>query len=530
MELYSLNFVLFLAALAVTYFGVGRILGRGQWVVLLAGSLCFYCLMGGLPTLWLVIATAAVTWAAGLALARLDAECRDRRKAAPDRAVKKEIKARFARLRRVVLLAALACCLGALGYLKYWNVILWQAGAAPSPSSLGLVLPLGISFYTFQAVGYLLDCYNGRVEAERSLPRYLLFVSYFPQLIQGPINRWADLAPQLLGRNRADWDRARRALLLFLFGAMKKYAVANVLSGRIDAIFSSVDAGMPGSVVVLGILLYSAQQYADFSGGIDMVLAASELLGVRMAPNFKRPYFAVSLADFWRRWHVSLGAWMRDYVFYPFALTRPMKALGRWSGERLGRHLGRTLPACCANVLVFLIVGVWHGAEVHYVAWGLYNGLVIAAADLFSPAFARMRTALGADSHPRLWRVWATLRTFLVVNLGWYFDRIYDFGDSLTCLRATFLNFAPQLMKPTLAELFGPKAAGPLGVSYIAIIGCVAIFAVSLVEERGHDVRELVLSRGLLVRTCAYVALLFLIASSYAFSIGGAGGFMYANF
>ncbi len=530
MELYSLSFVLFLAALAVLYFGVGRLFGRGQWVVLLAGSLGFYCLMGGLPTLWLVVATATVTWAAGLAFARLDAACREARKAARDRTEKKAVKALFARRRRLVLLVALACCLGALAYLKYWNVILWQAGREPSPTSLGLVLPLGISFYIFQALGYLLDCYNGRVEAERSLPRYLLFVSYFPQLIQGPINRWDDLAPQLVGRNRANWDRTRRAALLFLFGAMKKYAVANALSGRIDAIFSGVDVGIPGSVVAFGILLYSAQQYADFSGGIDMVLAASELLGIRMAPNFKRPYFAVSLADFWRRWHVSLGSWMRDYVFYPFALTRPMKALGRWSGERLGRHLGRTLPACCANILVFLIVGVWHGAETHYVAWGLYNGLVIAAADLLSPAFARLRVALHADARPRLWHAWAVLRTFLVVNLGWYFDRIYDIGDSLTCLRATFLNFAPQLMRPTLAELFGSKSAGPLGISYVAIIGCAVIFAVSLLEERGHDVRALVLSRGVMVRTCTYVALLFLVAASYAFSVGNAGGFMYANF
>ena len=158
---------------------------------------------------------------------------------------------------------------------------------------------------------------------------------------------------------------------------------------------------IPGSVVVFGILLYSAQQYGDFSGGIDMVEAASSLFGVGMAENFRRPYFSVSLADFWRRWHITLGTWMRDYVFFPFALTKPMQRLGKWASERLGEHLGRTLPACVANILVFLIVGLWHGAEPHYVAWGLYNGVVIALADLGPGLPPRERGAPRGHGWPR---------------------------------------------------------------------------------------------------------------------------------
>ena len=127
------------------------------------------------------------------------------------------------------------------------------------------------------------------------------------------------------------------------------------------------------------LFLFSAQQYADFSGGIDLVLGIALLFGVEMMPNFRQPYFAVSLADFWRRWHISLGAWMKDYVFFPFALTKPMQKLGKWGNAKFGREIGRLFPGTLGNILVFLIVGIWHGAEAHYVIWGLYNGLVISS-------------------------------------------------------------------------------------------------------------------------------------------------------
>jgi alginate O-acetyltransferase complex protein AlgI len=527
LDLLSLSFVLFLAVSLAAYYLVGRFSQRAQWVVLLAASLAFYCLVGRWQTLAYMLACAAVTWAAPLALARMDARCKEERAAAPDRAARRAVKAAWAGRRRAVLVAALLACFGILAYLKYWNVLLYEVGLAASPASLGLLLPLGISFYTFQSVSYLVDAYNGRFEPQRNFLKHLLFVSWFPQVIQGPINRYEQLSPQLLEYHEARSVRYDRAILRFCYGALKKIAIANMLVGVIEAIFSNVTTGIPGSVVVFGILLYSAQQYGDFSGGIDMVEAASSLFGVGMAENFRRPYFSVSLADFWRRWHITLGTWMRDYVFFPFAVSRPMRALGARASS-LGEHLGRTLPACVANLLVFLIVGLWHGAEPHYVAWGLYNGLVIALADLLAPAFRRANEALRVDTGGRAHRVFCVVRTFLVVNVGWYFDRIYDFGDSLLCLRNTFTNFAPQQFSLWLSQA-GVHGSAIMFMGFTAV-ACLIVFIVSLAQERGVDVDGRILGWNCVLRGLFYCMVIGLIVVTSYITQNAAGGFMYANF
>ena len=527
LELFSLHFLLFLVASLAAYHMVGHFARKHSWLVLLAASLAFYCLVGKWQTLAYMLTCAAVTWAAPLALARMDERCKAERAAAPDRAARKAVKAAWSRRRRAVLVASLLVCFGMLAYLKYWNVLLYEVGLTASPTSLGLVLPLGISFYTFQAVSYLVDAYNGRFEPQRNFLKHLLFVSWFPQVIQGPINRYEQLSPQLLEYHETRSVRYDRAILRFCYGALKKIAIANMLVGVIEAIFSNVTTGIPGSVVVFGILLYSAQQYGDFSGGIDMVEAASSLFGVRMAENFRRPYFSVSLADFWRRWHVTLGTWMRDYVFFPFAVSRPMRALGARASS-LGEHLGRTLPACVANLLVFLIVGLWHGAEPHYVAWGLYNGIVIALADLLAPAFRRANEALRVDTGSRAHRVFCVVRTFLVVNVGWYFDRIYDFGDSLLCLRNTFTNFAPQQFYLWLSQA-GVRDTD-LRFMVFSVVACAIVFVVSLLQENDVDVDGHILGWNCVARGLFYSAIIGLIVITSFLTQNTAGGFMYANF
>lgn len=526
MELLSLQFAIFLVALLAAYYVVGRLVGRGQWVVLLLGSLVFYGMAGTWKTLAFVLVAGISTWAAALGFSRLDAGLKARLGETRDRSARKAAKAAVHRRKRLVLLACLALCLGTLAYLKYWNVVLFELGLASSPHGMGLLLPLGISFYTFQALSYLIDTYRGSLQAERSLPRHLTFLLYFPQLIQGPINRYGDLAPQLFSTHAPREVDLSRSLQLLLFGMLKKYAMADLLVGLITRLLAGAGDGAPGSLAILAILLYSAQQYGDFSGGIDMVEAVSELLCIRMAPNFRRPYLSTSLADFWRRWHITLGTWMRDYVFYPLALTRPMRALGKAAGRRLGSHVGRTLPACVANVAVFLLVGLWHGAETHYLVWGLYNGLVIALADLLRPAFDRASSLLRIDRSTRGWHAFRVVRTFVVVNVGWYFDRIYDFGASLACLRQSVLH-------PDFAGL--PQALAALGMGksellQVLVAGAVALLVacVSLYEERGGDARGWLSRRPVVVRAAACAVMCLVVVLSLSFGVGG--GFMYANY
>ena len=523
MQFYTLAYVLFMAAALAVYYLVGRVARKGQWIVLLVASLSFYAFTGWQNFVFIGV-TAVSTWVGGLAFAHFEGQSKAARKLAESRDEKKAIKRRFVRKKRLVLLALLLLNFGILSYIKYAEVLVGYV-APDSGWHAGILLPLGISFYTFQSVSYVVDTYNAKYDPERNFAKYLLFVSFFPQLIQRPINRFDALAQQLFEPHSFDARNARRGLLQIGYGALKKYAIADILVRWVDAVFDHVSSGMPGSVIVVGILLYAVYQYADFSGGIDIVLGSARLFGVEMAPNFRQPYFSVSLADFWRRWHITLGAWMRDYVFYPFALLPGVQRWGKWLTKHCGKHIGRTLPACVANILVFFLVGLWHGAESHFILWGLYNGFVIAASDLLTPVWDRLNKLFHVNVEGGAHRVFCIVRTFIVVNIGWYFDRIVNPGDLATCFYNTVFNFQAGMFMPEMMHLTEELRIVALPMVAVAVV---FVFVVSVLKERGHDVAGAILDWPVVARGLLYALVIVLVASSFMFA--PAGDFMYANF
>ena len=527
MEFYSLMFVCFCALLCITYYAVGYIFKRFQWVVILIFSLIFYALVTNIDTIVYVAFTLVLTYITTLSLNKIDSSSKKRLHTITTRADKKAFKHKIARIKQLVLIAAPILIAGCLCYLKYWNTILYALSLAPSTKSLGLLLPLGISFYTFQALSYVFDIYNQKYTPEQNPFKLACYLIYFPQLIQGPINRFDKLSPQLFSYHAASDTHFGRASVLFCYGALKKYVMADLLVDSISYIFDYKPASLPGSVIVFGILLYSAQQYADFSGGIDMVEATSEFLGIPMQANFRRPYFSISLADFWRRWHISLGLWMKDYVFYPLALTRPMKALGKCVKTHISSHLGKTLPAALANIFVFLLVGVWHGADAHFIWWGLYNGLVIATSDIAKPLTQGLAHLLHINQKTRSYHVFSVIRCFIVVNIGWYFDRIFDAQTSFTCLYNTVFSFHAHMLYPTLYSI-GIKEDQILAIA-LSFVMCVVVFVVSFINERGGNTLAYFDKQHHIARYALYIAVfLVLVFASYLSS--NHGGFMYANY
>ena len=533
MDLFSLQYVLFISILLVLYYVLPQVLpaaARFGWVILLAASLGFYAFSSG-AALFLMLTTAFTVWAGGRLLAVCDEEWKEKRKASfPSREEKKAAKAVITHRKRRILTLVLLLNFGILAVLKYAAPLLsWSFGSG------GLLLPLGISFYTFEAASYLIDQYNGKYPAERSFLRFLLFVSWFPQLLQGPIGRYDRMRDSLFGRPHFDAERTKRALLLILYGLVKKYAVADMLSGSICAVLDhgSLES-LPGSLIAFAILLYSAQQYGDFSGGIDIVTGVSELFGIDLAPNFRQPYFAVSLGDFWRRWHISLGAWMRDYLFYPFALLPFMQRLGKWCTKNLGargKHLGRVLPAGVANLVVFSVVGIWHGPKLHYLLWGLYNGLVIALSDLTEPFWKGLWRRQPQQKESGGLHVFRVVRTFLIVNVGWYFDRIENVKDCMTAFAVTLTNFRPgKLAEGILTKIVAESSAFNIAGAYaLAAAGIAVMFGVSLMKERGQDVYAELQRVRFLPRMCVVIFLMLLVAMSFLFT-ETSGGFLYANF
>ena len=508
------------AVCAAAYYLVPR---RMRWGLLLAVSLGFYASRAavGLP---FILLTALSVYACALRIGRIAACCEAQiRETRPVPAEKKRLRAAAGKRKKRWLLAALLLNFAVLAVLKYTDDLRGWVGLSP----LGLLLPLGISFYTFQSTGYLLDVYHGKTAPERNPAKFLLFVSFFPQLIQGPIGRYDDLAPQLTEAHDFDPDAIRRGTVLLFWGLLKKLVIADRALPLVDAVFSAKAGEMGGAAALVGVLAYSLQQYCDFSGGIDLVTGIAELFGIRLAPNFRRPYFSVSLADFWRRWHISLGAWMRDYVFYPFALSAPMTRLGKAVKKRLGNEAARTLPAALGNLLVFLLVGVWHGASAHYLLWGLYNGAVLAVSALLDPAFRRFD-----EAHPRLtsgagFRVFRVLRTFVIVNIGWFFDRCARAGDALRMMGSVLSCFRPEQLTPEWFARCGLPAADAAVLGVFTLL----LFAVSLAQERGVSVRDSLLRLRLPLR---WALLYALILSVLVFGVWGSGfseaGFIYYQF
>ena len=358
-----------------------------------------------------------------------------------------------------------------------------------------------------------------------------MFISFFPQLILGPINRYGIQGIQLKSEHNFDFENIKHGVMLILYGALKKYVVANLLVTRVSAVLDGSFESLPGCVILFGILMYAIYQYADFCGGIDMFLGVAELFGIKMQPNFKQPYFSTSIANFWQRWHISLGQWMRDYVFYPFALTKFMQNISKWCNKKLGKHFAKSIPACMANILVFVLVGIWHGPELHFFVWGLYNGLLIAFSDLLKPVFKKVNELLHINEKAKWFHVFRIVRTFILVNIGWYFDRIVDVKQSFVYLKDTFCNFGNPMILTSqkyLKDILGSIKNFQSHIILIAL-GTFIIFIVSLLKENKVDVYAAIQKKNIVIRWGVYYVLMILVILSFTFSSGDAG-FMYAQY
>ncbi|MAE28195.1 MAG: hypothetical protein CMJ87_04320 [Planctomycetes bacterium] len=409
------RFLLFFLVTFLVHWGLRGNRSRKLW--LLACSYFFYGAWDW-RFLFLILASTLIDFAVGLGLSRGGTQ----------------------RAKRRWLGASLLANLGILGFFKYAGFFVAEGarlsnaiGLPCSPATLEIILPVGISFFTFQTMSYTIDVYRGQLAPRRGVGGFLdfaLFVGFFPQLVAGPIVRAVTFLPQLDARRLWNSVPLRAALTLFLFGFIKKACVGDQVAQVVDTVFASV--GASGALDHwLAISLYTLQIYCDFSGYSDMAIASAALLGYTLPDNFAHPYLARNITDFWRRWHISLSSWFRDYLYIPLG------------GNRRGR--GRTLQNL---VLVFLLCGLWHGAAWNFVLWGLFHGLFLVLERLGG------RKQLDHHSPPPLQRLPAPLGavySLLVVMVGWIIFRAHNMADV-----ARFLLVMVGARTPEA----GPPAAG----------------------------------------------------------------------
>lgn len=539
----SLNFLFFVLAVALVYFIFPW--KKYRWTILLAASAIFYCLASYKYAAFILF-TAISTLLFGIWIEKVNNNGKallKERKGDWDREQKKAFKNRLKVKKRWIMALCLILNFGILAFLKYYNFfagslndILGSFGVNFSAPMLELFLPLGISFYTFQSMGYIVDVYREKVQAQRNPFKFLLFVSFFPQIIQGPISMYDQLAHQLYEPHDFDFTRFKHGCQLILWGFFKKLVIADRAVIAINAVTETY-AGYnkySGTTLTFIVLLYAFQLYADFSGGIDISRGVAQILGIDMIDNFKRPYFSKSINEYWRRWHISLGAWMKNYIFNPLAISAPFlnaskKMRGTSFGKtKAGAHIAKVLPTAFASLIVFLVVGVWHGASYKYVAFGLWNGVIIMLSTLMQPLFDGVVDKLHINRKNWLFCFFQMFRTFLVVLVGYVFDVAPSFKQGIMTITRFFTD---QSISRGTAEIL---KLGLTWKDYILLAVCVVVvLIISIIQERHNDttMRALLDKKPFILRFFLYF---FLVMAVIIFGIYGSGyaaaDFVYMQF
>ncbi|MEA4953954.1 MAG: MBOAT family O-acyltransferase [Pseudoflavonifractor sp.] len=477
----SLSYILFFPVTALVYFLLPE-RGRNGW--LLAASWFFY-LCAGLESFPFLFGTAGVTYVMGLALEK--------------------------RRKKGLLALTLGLFIGVLFLFKYLkfgvSLLVRGVGAAGldwSPVVPQLLLPAGISFYFFAAMGYLIDVYRGKVRAERSFVKCALFLSFFPALLSGPIGRADRLLPQFGEPHRFRYDALREGLLRFLWGAFQKLVLADRLAAVVNTVFAA--PGEFGTIQVMAAACaFSIQIYCDFSAYSDMAVGSARAMGFTLTENFRTPYFSRSIAEFWRRWHISLSTWFRDYLYIPLG------------GNRMG-----TVRKYLNLLIVFAVSGLWHGAAVSFLVWGLLNGIYQVLGGLTASLRTRVRARFGLREDGALTALWQMGCVFVLATLAWVFFKAGSVSAGLAVLRGMITG--PAWVPP----LYG---MGMDRWEFLAAgVGFLLLLAVDAWSQK-NDVTARVLAAPRWIRWCVYLGLLLVVVVFGSYGTGyDAQSFIYGQF
>lgn len=537
----SMKFFLFVAVVMLLYFRFPW--EKQKWVVLLGASYFFYLLTGYRYAAFLLFTTVS-TYFGAVWMQKLSDQTKQilaQNKNAWDRETKKAYKARVKRRKSCAMCLVLVLNFGILIFLKYYNLFAGSLndvlggvfGIPFSAPVLKLFLPLGISFYTFQSMGYLLDVYREKVRAERNIAKLALFVSFFPQIIQGPISFYDQLAHQLYEPHSFDFTRFKYGAELILWGLFKKLTIADRAVIAITAAGEDY-AAWNGTTLVFVILLYALQLYADFSGGIDISRGVAQIFGITMIDNFRQPYFAMSISDYWHRWHISLGAWFRNYLFYPLAMSKSFLNAGKrikaskFGATKLGQHTAKVLPTSFASFIVFLLVGIWHGPNWKYVAFGVWNGGIMMISVLLIPVYGTVLEKLKINTKSFCFRLFQIARTFLIVLVGYVFDVAPNLTEAMGTFCRILTDQSYSVGRQQIRTL-------PLELRHYMLIlfGAAVMLAVDIYHEKtgNQSIRRLLDTKPFLIR---FAVILLCILYTLYYGVWGPGytaaDFVYMQF
>ncbi len=495
-----------------------------QWTVLLGASIIYYLLSGNAILILYPLFAVLVCFCGIRSMLRTKEE---------EERLEEEGKNPEKR-RKAALLFVIVSNLAILVLLKYMNFgvntvngIAFLLGADKDIlSGLNWLVPLGISYYSLTLIGYVTDVYFGIARPQSNIAKLALYGLFFPTMISGPILRYREDGGQLFEAHSFDYKQVTLGMQRMLWGFFKTLVISERMALIVNTVYGDYKK-YSGFYIWIGTVAFAFQLYTNFSGGMDIALGVSQTFGLRLPENFDRPFFSRSISEYWRRWHITLGVWMKEYVFYPLLRTSFFMKLNKDMKEKLGKKKGKQLTTFAGMFILWFTVGIWHGGDWKYIIGsGLLHWFYIVSGELFSPLSVRMMAALHIRSKSRGMEVFRIIRTFFLVNVGFVFFRAPSVGDAFAMLK--------EALK--IGNFYGVITGGilSLGLDWIelaiGVISLLILLAVSLAQRKG-SVRERIAAKVLPVRWLLWYALLFYVILLGYYGPGySAAEFIYQGF
>ncbi|MFI3324900.1 MAG: MBOAT family O-acyltransferase [Clostridia bacterium] len=525
----SWTFVIYASVSVLLYYILPKKL---QPKILLVSSIIFYA-YAGVEYLLFLFATIITVFIATNKIEDLKETQKANLSNFSDKAQKKEYKAKIHLKQKKWFLSCLILNFGILAVVKYTdfvisniNVVVNTVSEGSSLPLLNIILPMGISFYTFQSMSYLIDVFWGKQKAERNFFNYALFASFFPQMIQGPISRYSDLSKTMFSVHKFEQNNFYSACVRVLYGYFKKMIIADRLIPVIALLVANPDQ-YQGIYVIAVMFLYAICLYADFTGGIDITIGVAKMFGIDLVENFNKPFLSVSIAEYWRKWHITMGTWFRDYIFYPLSVSKKMLKFTTKSRKVFGGNLGKRIPVYVSTMILWFLTGLWHGAAWNFIVWGMVNGLVILISQELSPLYAKFHKKFPKAKTSKSYFAFSVFRTFWLMNIIRVFDCYANVPLTFKMFGSIFTNLSiNEFLTQGLAGL------GVSSVSYIAALyGTIFLLFVGYITRKSEKFEDIAKRQNYITKTAIVFFLVFSIIIFGAYGIGfDSSQFIYNQF
>lgn len=521
MTFIDFNFYIFLVITLIVYYCIPK---KCQWMCLLTASFLFY-LTFTKSFILILCASIGITYISAFLMQKKSTERISylaEHKSSMSRDEVKEYKNTVKKQRKKICTIGVILNIGLLVFFKYTDFFIETINQITHGqiSLLSLVVPVGISYYIFKSTGYLLDVYRETYEAEKNVAKYALFVSFFPTLLMGPIGRFAQEKEQLFTEHHFDYDRFLLSVQRIMWGFFKKMVIADRLAGYVTGVFADYE-NRGGLQIALAILAFAIQEYADFSGFMDIALGVAKMFGIELAENFQAPFMSATVGEFWRRWHITMGAWFRDYVFYEVVCSKFCKNVGK--SKKLSKYWKQAIPVIVANSIIWVLIGFWHGASWHHVFWGIYNGVLIIASFMCQNGFTFLNRMLRIKTEALDFKIFQRVRTFTLFAIGELFFTSDTFTESLQIAKRIITN--PGI-GASISSVRGYLGSYTLDAG-VAAISVVVLFIVDILQYNHVEVGKTILQQHLITRWMIYLVAIFSIILFGVYGLDNAAAFIY---